>query len=285
MLASKTGLLETARLLLESGARVNLQDKYGITALILAALCNHTEVVELLLKAGADVNLQDRDGKTALMYVSFNDYTEVVELLLKHNARVDLQDRYGSTALMKASSYGQGEVVELLLKAGAVNLGFSLYIRISVVLLFIYSGIALTLPNYYVGYLLFWVIPILAALGARFLDLFISTVMIYTCILSFILAVISSMVQRWYPSKLYDILMTFVSNLTTTTPGQGEQPGSTSGGTEGKGGGEVAPSTNNNGAGPSVTSDPNNNSTASSTALSNTTTPITDPAGTEGQGK
>jgi ankyrin repeat protein len=53
-----------------------------MTALIQAALCNHTEVVELLLKANADVNLQEKDGKTALMRASFQGHTGVVDLLL-----------------------------------------------------------------------------------------------------------------------------------------------------------------------------------------------------------
>jgi ankyrin repeat protein len=55
----------TVGLLLATGARPDLADNRGRTALMIAAGRGHPEVVKLLLAAGADPKLRDKDGKTA----------------------------------------------------------------------------------------------------------------------------------------------------------------------------------------------------------------------------
>ena len=47
-MASIEGYLEIVKLLLEAGADVNIQDKYGITAARGAGLMGYIEIVELL---------------------------------------------------------------------------------------------------------------------------------------------------------------------------------------------------------------------------------------------
>lgn len=56
---------EVVRLLLEHGAEVNVQDKYGHTPLHAAVLGAGTDTMQLLLEAGADRNLTDAEGDTA----------------------------------------------------------------------------------------------------------------------------------------------------------------------------------------------------------------------------
>ena len=51
----------------------------------------HCKVVKLLLKKGARVDLQDGDGLSALMHASREGHCEVVQLLLKKGAQVDLR--------------------------------------------------------------------------------------------------------------------------------------------------------------------------------------------------
>jgi hypothetical protein len=51
-----------ARILLEHGADVNAQDRYGTTPLLIALGINNLEIVEILLKAGAKLDLKDGEG-------------------------------------------------------------------------------------------------------------------------------------------------------------------------------------------------------------------------------
>ncbi len=60
------GHAKVARILLEHGADINLQDKKGWTALMLACFFEQDKAAKLLLEHGADVNIKNRKGKTAL---------------------------------------------------------------------------------------------------------------------------------------------------------------------------------------------------------------------------
>jgi ankyrin repeat protein len=67
---SRKGTIKAMEFLLENGAKVNLQDKHGDTALHYILLENETDdtvaKVELLLEKGAKVDIKNSDGKTAL---------------------------------------------------------------------------------------------------------------------------------------------------------------------------------------------------------------------------
>ncbi len=118
---SKNGELNSFALevLKKSGADLNKQGKYGNTALIWAAMNEHTELANMLIKAGADLNIQDEDGATALMEAASNGYKEIVDILIKAGAKLDMQNDYGYTALMRAADYRHKEIVEMLIEAGA----------------------------------------------------------------------------------------------------------------------------------------------------------------------
>jgi ankyrin repeat protein len=79
---------------------VNLQDKWGWTALMLATIMGKEKFIELLLNhPGIDVNLQDYDGWTALMGAAAMEREKCVELLLKHpGIDVTLKNHKGFTA-------------------------------------------------------------------------------------------------------------------------------------------------------------------------------------------
>ncbi len=63
--ALRVGDLESAKLLIESGAPINRQDPEGETPLMIAASIGMDNVVSLLLKHGAKKNLKDKSGRTA----------------------------------------------------------------------------------------------------------------------------------------------------------------------------------------------------------------------------
>jgi ankyrin repeat protein len=72
-----------------------------------------------LLEGGADVNARDRYGQTALMLAAHAGHREVVETLIGHRANLDITAKYGLSALMLALVAGHEEVARLLARAGA----------------------------------------------------------------------------------------------------------------------------------------------------------------------
>jgi uncharacterized protein len=65
--AARTGHSGTVRDMIASGAKINVRDEHGNTALIEAARNGHDDVVRTLIDAGADVKMKNDEGKTALM--------------------------------------------------------------------------------------------------------------------------------------------------------------------------------------------------------------------------
>ncbi len=137
--------------LVEHGADVNAEDRYGATALMSAAICNAVDVAQLLIDHGADmnhradqyavlevassrgpdvaismikrgakVNTSDPQTKeTPLHKAARCGFQELAEQLLLHGADVNARNQFRDTPLHKAASRDQREVVELLLQHGA----------------------------------------------------------------------------------------------------------------------------------------------------------------------
>ena len=106
--------LDTARLILKSGADVNLR-----TPLRRAAYCNHVDVVRLLLEFRAEVDRRDKWGKTPLIAAAKEGHDECVRVLLDAGAAVDASEENGKGALYYACSAGHTSTVQLLLERGA----------------------------------------------------------------------------------------------------------------------------------------------------------------------
>lgn len=81
MSAATRGDEPIARLLLQSGARVDQQESSGKSALIFAAASGHFNIVSLLLKNGADPELRDHGGQTASDIARAVGSTDIATLL------------------------------------------------------------------------------------------------------------------------------------------------------------------------------------------------------------
>jgi ankyrin repeat protein len=93
---------------LPPGTRVVTTKKHG-----------YLEVVKLLLEKGAKVDVKNNFGNTALLIASGNGQSDVVKLLLDKGASVDLGNNQGVTPLLMAAQYGDVDVITPLLAKGA----------------------------------------------------------------------------------------------------------------------------------------------------------------------
>ena len=128
MLACKCQNVETINYLLQNGAQVGLQDKYGQTCLQYAVKRGVDgtafEILSSLIKIGADVNARKEHDQTLLMQATLRGDLKLVTLLIEHGAKVDLQDRNGDTAFQYAqhARHNADEIICALLTAGECNL-------------------------------------------------------------------------------------------------------------------------------------------------------------------
>jgi ankyrin repeat protein len=116
MIAVAEGHVSTALILLQAGARPNITNTQGRSALMFAAWYHNNELVAMLLKAGADPNIipTDTDGMTALIASTRKGYKDTVDILLKGGADLNIKDRHGKSAL----GYANSDIAQLLKQAG-----------------------------------------------------------------------------------------------------------------------------------------------------------------------
>jgi hypothetical protein len=122
--AAQNNDLEKIRLTARTVEDINYTNKFGNTALTLAAFKGHHQAVQLLLARGADVNHANSRGDTALMLASFGgacrpEAVGAVKVLITRGADVNHANNEGNTALTLAAHGGHTKTVQLLLKKGA----------------------------------------------------------------------------------------------------------------------------------------------------------------------
>ena len=105
-----------AALLANPKTDVEIQDKAGENAMMMAALNGDIEFVKQLIAKDAEVN---KKGWAPLHYAAANGHDDVVKLLLDHSAYVDAGSPNGTTPLMMAARGGHVSTVKLLLDNGA----------------------------------------------------------------------------------------------------------------------------------------------------------------------
>ena len=109
--ASYHGRLEMVRMLLSNGVNSNAKNHRGETALHVLSRCgpdskDSVRVARLLLECGVDVNMQDNDHDSPLHSASYNGKLEIVRELLNHGANASAKNKRDEVPLHQGS---QGE--------------------------------------------------------------------------------------------------------------------------------------------------------------------------------
>jgi serine/threonine-protein phosphatase 6 regulatory ankyrin repeat subunit B len=118
LIAALYNQLIEVKLLIETDADVNYENKKGFNPLLYACVSGHLEIAKYLIENGANVNAKTRRGETALMWASSNNHLDIIKLLIEKGADINTENENGFTALTYTKK-DYKETVNLLKKYGA----------------------------------------------------------------------------------------------------------------------------------------------------------------------
>ncbi|MDH4271667.1 MAG: ankyrin repeat domain-containing protein [Candidatus Aminicenantes bacterium] len=125
-MAAESGLEAMVKMLIEKGANIENKHAYGRTPLVGAAReRGDINVIRTLLDAGADVNSSDRWGETALDLAAWRGFEEVVNLLLERGAALPVAPAKVGNLLQNAAEKGLTGLFSKVVEKGA-DLTFSI---------------------------------------------------------------------------------------------------------------------------------------------------------------
>src|SRR5437879_702316 len=117
--AARKGNKAAVRSLLQKKADVNAVQSDGATALHWAVRLDDLETAELLIRSGANVSVATRAGATPLELAAINGNGAMIERLIKAGADPNAQlTKYGDTVLMMAARTGKPDAIRVLLDNG-----------------------------------------------------------------------------------------------------------------------------------------------------------------------
>nr|XP_017241853.1 PREDICTED: ankyrin repeat domain-containing protein 65-like isoform X2 [Daucus carota subsp. sativus] len=118
--ASRSGHVKLVEQLLETDAKINYCDQYGLSPLHAAAIKGHKDVAMLLVEYGSElINSRDADGHTPLHLAVQSGDQAMVEVLLNRGAEVNALTNKGATPLYISQLLRCDDITRLLLASGA----------------------------------------------------------------------------------------------------------------------------------------------------------------------
>lgn len=117
--AARKGDVNLVNELIEGGADINFQDRFGKTPLAVAASNSHIELVAGIIGKAADLNLGKVPPLVAAASVNNPKQVEIVRLLILNGADIHQPRQDDLTPIHLAAMHGHIKVVEELISAGA----------------------------------------------------------------------------------------------------------------------------------------------------------------------
>ncbi|XP_073429509.1 ankyrin repeat and SOCS box protein 15 [Dendrobates tinctorius] len=122
-LATKSGLVENVKALLEKGVWPNTKNRRGESPLLTAVQIGSYEIISLLISYNCTINQPCVKRWSALHEAAKQGRKEIISLLLKNGANVNFRDGFGVTPLGVAAEFGHCDVLEQLIhKGGDINI-------------------------------------------------------------------------------------------------------------------------------------------------------------------
>lgn len=103
--------------MLKNGFDVNMANKNGRTALMMAVQIGNLSILKMLINAGADLEQKAKEGETAFLYACrVSESIKLIEYLIKQGANTQAKNVYDDDALFIAAEYNKNwRVVEYLI--------------------------------------------------------------------------------------------------------------------------------------------------------------------------
>jgi cytohesin len=114
---------ECCRILIDSGAKLNLSDDFGRTPLIYATNHGFINCAKMLVDSGADVQAKDNKERTVLHYAARFGQADFLQLLIGRGADVNARDEDGQTPLhvfgFSSAGTEDEDCCQMFVRAGA----------------------------------------------------------------------------------------------------------------------------------------------------------------------
>lgn len=110
---------KTAELLIDAGADVNVENRYRMPLILLAAKMPDPRLLEKFLEKGADVTASDTNGETLLHHAAESGSVALCRRLLDGGADVNAVSNHGWTPVLRAVQKDEMPAVAFLLERGA----------------------------------------------------------------------------------------------------------------------------------------------------------------------
>ncbi|XP_053466139.1 ankyrin repeat and death domain-containing protein 1B [Ictalurus furcatus] len=109
---------EAVDLLLRRRAKLDLQDKYGVTATHLAAWFGSLEILKLLVQGGADQRVVNMEGMNIMHCAAVNDHTDIIAYIVDdlQMRELDKEDHHGNRPFAVAAEHGCVRMLQMLME-------------------------------------------------------------------------------------------------------------------------------------------------------------------------